>query len=310
MICKVLDDNGYIFLKTKLPAVVCVLKGINEPRIPTITGVLKAQKYIVKILDSFALGVKPEKCGLLGSPTRVKRASAYEFNTRSSTDITNNYIEILSDIFVLNKRREDIYAEVTMPVLHSAPSSGDIWVASEITGGKIADVSLELLSKAKELTLASNKSLSSMIFNPLDEAAIDEARAYGVDTIMYSNDSFERFDETYVKTLVNMCKIYKPAVLLFGSTTWGKWVAPYAAVKLQTGLTADCIELRFDEDCDDLIQTRIAFGGNILADIFTPNSRPQMATVRKGVFKKVFLKTAKPPQMIYIGESVDMSNRI
>jgi electron transfer flavoprotein alpha subunit len=310
IVCKVLDDNGYIYLKSKLPAVVCVLKGINEPRIPTIEGLLKSQKSMIKKIDSLALGVNIDLCGLHGSPTRVKRTKAYMFAKRPSIDISNNYIEKLEEIIKVNKYSEKINViEETMHHNNSLQND-EIWVVIEIIGERIIDVSLEILSKAKELALSSGKKLSAVILGMQNEEILTEITTYGVDIIYIFSQPLGRFNEAYPRTLVNACKIYKPSVLMFGSTVWGKWVAPYIAVKLQTGLIADCIELKYDEDGNNLIQTRVAFGGNILADVFIPDKRPQIATIRRGIFKKIIHKTAMLPQIIDINGLIDMKNRI
>ena len=88
---------------------------------------------------------------------------------------------------------------------------------------------------------------------------------------------------------------YRPSILLFGATATGRSLAPRLAARLRTGLTADCTGLDIDRDSGDLLQTRPAFGGNIMATIITPNHRPQMATVRPGVLKRCRVTTTRCP---------------
>jgi electron transfer flavoprotein alpha subunit len=92
-------------------------------------------------------------------------------------------------------------------------------------------------------------------------------------------------DEPYASILAAAVNQYRPSILLFGATATGRSLAPRLAARLRTGLTADCTGLGIDRDSGDLLQTRPAFGGNIMATIVTPNHRPQMATVRSGVLK-------------------------
>ena len=308
--CKVLDDTRYIHLKTKLPAVVCVLKGINEPRIPTISGFLKARNFSVKTVSSSDVGIDLALCGLTGSPTKVKHTTAHKFAERASIDITTNYVEELSCIITQNKSLDDSIAIETITNSDNTKQGDEIWVVPEIINGIIADVSLEILSKAKELALISNRILSVIVVGAVVQSVADCLCEYGVDKIYLANKQVERYSESNPLTLAKACKVYKPSVLLLGSTVWGKWMAPNVAVRLQTGLTADCIDLNYDNDNENLIQARIAFGGSVLAKVYTPNNRPQMATIRKGVFTKVVRRTTKPPQIIDIENLFDLRNRI
>src|SRR5665647_1341116 len=94
-------------------------------------------------------------------------------------------------------------------------------------------------------------------------------------------------DEVYADILRQLINEYKPEIVLFGATTYGRSLAPRIASKLNTGLTADCTILEIDEEKKLLLQTRPAFGGNLMATIICPNHRPQMATVRPKVMKAI-----------------------
>ena len=92
--------------------------------------------------------------------------------------------------------------------------------------------------------------------------------------------------DVYTKAMVSLIDRYFPEVVLFGATSIGRALAPRIAARIQTGLTADCTELTIDTEKRQLVQTRPAFGGNLMATIVTPNHRPQMATVRPGTFQE------------------------
>jgi electron transfer flavoprotein alpha subunit len=315
--CKVLAENGYIILEVALPAVVCVLKGINEPRVPTISGLMKASAAKIKVMDSNSLAVDKSKCGLIGSPTRIKKIKRQNFETKMPIDIGNNYqytINKLIDNIKVKTQEEITDDNVTQTDLQLDISNTvkEIWVVCEIVSEKIADVSLELLSKSFELAYSSKSLVAAVLIGKDVQKHFETVVAYGASKIycVDNNEIDTLFNESYPNTLVKACQEYKPSVLLLGSTIWGRWLAPNVSVKLSTGLTADCMGLQIDVESGNLIQTRVAFGGNIIADIICPNSRPQMATVRSNIFPKKLQKNRTQCEMIDIGHLLVRENRI
>lgn len=151
--------------------------------------------------------------------------------------------------------------------------------------GKIHSVSFELLGKGREIADNLGVSLSAMLIGAEgDSMALDVAR-YDVDTIYVCNSTWlkDYQTNTYVAEAENIIRTYKPEIVLIGATTLGRDFAGALAARLKTGLTADCTELSIDRQKRLLLQTRPAFGGNIMATIISPNHRPQMATVRPKV---------------------------
>ncbi|AOR22507.1 electron transfer flavoprotein subunit alpha [Clostridium taeniosporum] len=147
--------------------------------------------------------------------------------------------------------------------------------------GKIHPVTYELIGKARELAAKINHPVYCVFIghNILDEAK--ELLHYGVDKVfVYDDEELKDFRiETYAAAFEEFIKKVKPSSILVGATTIGRSLAPRIAARFRTGLTADCTILDIKEDTD-LVQIRPAFGGNIMAQIVTPNSRPQLATVR------------------------------
>lgn len=162
-----------------------------------------------------------------------------------------------------------------------------IWVFAEQKNGKIQSVSYELLGKAQELAKKLNSPVSAVLIgNSLDDQ-LDELIWHGADNIYLTEaPEIANFqDEPYTNILVELIKKHKPEILLCGATAIGRSLIARVAIKIKTGLTADCTGLDIDPEKKILLQTRPAFGGNIMATIICPNYRPQMSTVRHKVMQ-------------------------
>ncbi len=161
-----------------------------------------------------------------------------------------------------------------------------IWVFLEQKNGKVQSVSYELLGKAQELAKKLNCQVSGILIGNKLEDQIDELIFCGADNIylVEAPELFNFQDEPYTNILVELVKKYKPEILLCGATNIGRSLISRVAINIKAGLTADCTGLDIDLDKKILLQTRPAFGGNIMATIISPNYRPQMATVRHKVF--------------------------
>jgi len=161
----------------------------------------------------------------------------------------------------------------------------NIWVVAEQRDGKLMRVTMELLSKGRELADAKGEKLCVVLMGSQVDCLAMELFESGAD-IVYAADSEElRTYRTgpYARILSELIIEHKPDVVLYGATSVGRDLAPRVANKIHTGLTADCTGLDIDADSGVLLQTRPAFGGNIMATIICPRSRPQMSTVRPGV---------------------------
>ena len=159
-----------------------------------------------------------------------------------------------------------------------------VWVFIEQTEGEPAKVSWELLGKGRELADTLGVSLSAIVLGEGVEPLCQEAFAYGADRA-YLMDApvFRHYrTESYLKGVCHLVDKYKPEIILMGATGLGRDLAGAVATVVKTGLTADCTGLGIDEK-RNLMQTRPAFGGNIMATIMCDKYRPQMATVRPHV---------------------------
>ena len=178
----------------------------------------------------------------------------------------------------------------------------NIFVYCEIENGKVADVSLELLTKGRELADTLGCKLEALALGEGLEGVEKELAAYGADTVWVADDKELAPYRTLPHTSV-VCGVFeeeKPQIALFGATPVGRDLGPRVSSALHSGLTADCTSLVIGDHTDAkngteyknlLYQIRPAFGGNIIATIVNPDHRPQMATVREGVMKKEKSKT-------------------
>jgi len=164
-----------------------------------------------------------------------------------------------------------------------------IWVFAEQKKGVVQPVAFELLGKARELANELQTEVACMLLGHHVREKARELIERGADKVyVVDAPELENFlDEPYTKVLCRLIRKYRPAIVLCGATFIGRALISRVAVRLHTGLTADCTGLSIDPDQKILLQTRPAFGGNIMATIITKNHRPQMATVRHKVMKEL-----------------------
>ncbi len=162
---------------------------------------------------------------------------------------------------------------------------GALWVFCEVQAGELLPVGLQLLGRAKELAAESNRPLYAVVLGQIPQGAAQLLRASGADEVLCSDGPAlaDKLEQPYAECLIRLAQEFQPDILLVGATPFGRAFAPRVAAALGTGLTADCTELSIEAESGLLLQTRPAFGGNMMATIKTATCRPQMATVRPGV---------------------------
>ena len=161
------------------------------------------------------------------------------------------------------------------------------WVFVEQIDGKISDVGLELLSKAKDLAEEKNTYTAGILIGDFSEDEAGKLFLHGADKVfLFSHEKLKNYYSlAYSKLITSLVKREKPEALFMGATPLGADLAPRVAAQLETGLSAHCVDLRLGED-GILEQIVPGFGGTMMAIIVCPEKRPQMATVMPGVFKK------------------------
>jgi electron transfer flavoprotein alpha subunit len=190
-----------------------------------------------------------------------------------------------------------------------------VWVFAEQKRGRLSGVAAELLGKGRELADSRGAELTAVVFGHGTEAVSRELVSLGADRVFAADHPvLELFhDDAYAGVLTDLVREHRPEILLCGATVQGRSFFPRVAARLGTGLTADCTELQIEEETGNLLQTRPAYGGNIMATIACPKHRPQMATVRPKVFKPSVPDPAREGEIVVRsdwGEAVSSRTRV
>lgn len=164
--------------------------------------------------------------------------------------------------------------------------SGGIWVFGEQRTGELHEVSLELLGKARELADQANQEVTGVLLGHHIKSLAQDLIHYGADSVLLADEvHLENYRLLpYALALEGLIKTYKPEILLMGATALGVELAPRVAAKVQTGLSAHCIDLKLDSE-GRLLQVVPGWEGGVIATISCPDHRPQMATVMPGTMK-------------------------
>lgn len=301
--CEHLMDGLYIRRRISFPTVITVNRSVGEPRIPTIRNILKSQQALVVKWTSSDLSVQKNRCGSEGSPTKVDRVIKSKIIKKTPAVIAGTpeqqAKEILSiicrnykkdfhkDNEKLDYNREIIYEQMD---IYKAQNT-EIWILGEQRKGEIIDVTWEIASKCKEI-YKEHKMCCLILLHELLEKDIEKVVKYGIRKVYILPTNIADVDViSQGKILTELLARGQPNALLIGATDRGRALAPWLASRLMTGITADCIDLKLnDESGDELIQIRPAFSGNIIAEIKCPEARPQIATIRQGMWKKKYCK--------------------
>jgi electron transfer flavoprotein alpha subunit/NAD-dependent dihydropyrimidine dehydrogenase PreA subunit len=184
----------------------------------------------------------------------------------------------------------------------------DVWIIAEIKDNKVRKVSFELLGKALELSEKLNQDPCVILIGDNVKRFAQDFSNRGAKKIYIAEHEAlkDYYTKTYSSVIIGLISQYKPNIVLYPATISGRDLAPRVAASLELGLTADCTGLSIQDGL--LLQTRPAFGGNIMADIICPITRPQMATVRPNVMEVAPIKDNNDSEIIEIPVSVDLKS--
>ena len=190
-----------------------------------------------------------------------------------------------------------------------------VWVFAEQREGKLTPVVIELMAEGKKLADEIGTYLGAVLCGKGVDGLAQELIRYGADRVFYCEDDLlEPFTtDSYAIAISRAIEEYKPEIVLYGATHIGRDLAPRIAAKVNTGLTADCTKLEIDPEDKKLMQTRPAFGGNLMATIVCPDYRPQMSTVRPGVMAKAEYDPKRTGEVVRISISIapeDLRTRV
>ena len=202
---------------------------------------------------------------------------------------------------------------------HDNSNTLGVLVFAEQDDARLADVSLELLSRARELADKLGKQVGAALLGHNVGSLARPLIEHGADVVFHADHPALHPCTTipYAKALSQIIKTHKPEIVLFGASLIGRDLAPRVASRLRVGLTADCTDLQIGDYSDKnasytnlLYQIRPAFGGNIIATIITPNHRPQMATVREGVMRLMPPDTSRTGEVKTVAVSFDATDAV
>ena len=262
--CKIINDNNYEIIESKLPCVVIVNNTINIPRIPTIKNRLIASKKEIITWNSNDLNAIPNKCGFNGSVTSVVKTTPLITNKETKIiegtkkEKVDKLLSIIKKSF-FNTNSFDEFERTDKTNL-------EYWIYDNdfISTCKLIAKCYKLKAKAKIVVVTFNN-LNNKLFK------------YGADKIINIKTSNDNY---MIKAgiLVNLVSERSPSVFLFNKSNEGKILSAYIASKLNIRLSADCVKLDLDVN-NRLIQIRSAYGGTMLSNIISKNCKTQMATV-------------------------------
>ena len=301
LVARRIVEGGYEQLAMPLPALVTVAETGYLPRYPTLPARRRAERAQFETLTAEQLGLAHNRIGLDASPTKVAHLAAAPLPDRTCRFVGEGFElddlveELLERGALAPAPRGDEDTAAPDPTPRRDPRPGDpaLWVVAELVGGRFADVSAELVSKAVDLAPALGGGVGVVVAADDPSPAIEDAATYGADVVYRATDP--RLHPyrcgPHARVLIDAIRAHRPTAVLFGATTSGRDLAPRVAAALDAGLAADCTDLRVGPwerrhtHYDALLQQiRPAMGGGVLATCLAPEARPQMATVRPGVF--------------------------
>ncbi len=181
-----------------------------------------------------------------------------------------------------------------------------VFVFAQQVDGIVAGVAFELLGKAYELAQTRGTEVTAVLLGYQVSALTDELIAAGADRVLVlDRPELETYmTEPYAWAMAKIVNEFKPEIVLTPATAIGRDLAPRVSARVHTGLTADCTGLDIQEESGNLMMTRPAFGGNIMATILCPEHRPQMATVRPGVMQRIPADSARKGEVVNLDWAV------
>ena len=302
LIARRVVEGGYERLRLPLPAVVTVGETGFAPRYPSLPNRRRAASATIERITAAEVGLGSGEVGLAASPTKVAKMTPSPWPDRGCRYVCDSfgYDDLVRELidrgaFTDGDRVERVATPEVAESAGGMDHEGDasVWVVGQMAEGTLDRVSLELLSKAVSLAPDLGGGVGAVVLGDDVGAAIEAASRHGADVVyvaeapalaIYSTEPFAR-------VIADAVKARRPAAVLFAASTTGRDLAPRIASMLDTGLAADCTDLyvaswtRLGATYDGLLHmVRPAMAGGVLATCLCPVARPQMATVRPGVF--------------------------
>ena len=302
-------EGGFERLRLPLPAVATVGETGFAPRYPTVLQRRKAATAVIERVTAADLGIPPDEIGLAASPTKVARMTPSPWPDRGCKYVGTDgfgYDDLVSELVALGAfapRAATVTATATTAATEFAGADGPthvhegdaaLWVVCNMADGTLDRASRELLSKATDLAPALGGGVGAVVLAADEGDAPAVAGVYGADVVYLARDPAlgVYLAEPYARVVAAAALERHPQAVVFAATTTGRDLAPRVAAMLRAGLAADCTDLYVDSWTRSgttyerlLHMVRPAMAGGVLATCLCPQVRPQMATVRPGVFE-------------------------
>lgn len=297
-------EGGYERLRLPLPAVVTVGETGFAPRYPTLPNRRRAAAATIERIGAADIGVGADAVGLAASPTKVARMVSSPLPDRGCTFIGNDGFSYDDLVARLVSRGAFAARGDAVPDVASAPVPGhtgavyegdaSVWVVGQMTDGTLDRATLEMLSQATQLAPALGGGVAVVVLCDAAGTSVEAAGRHGADVVYLAESPVlaPYRAEPHARVIADGIRSRRPDSVLFSATTTGRDLAPRVASMLDTGLAADCTDLYVGDWTRQgvtyerlLHMVRPAMAGGVLATCLCPQARPQMATVRPGVFE-------------------------
>ena len=305
LIARRVVEGGYERLRMPLPAVVTVSETGFTPRYPTLPDRRRAASAVIERISASDIGIGPAVVGLAASPTKVAKMTPSPWPDRGCRYVDGDgfgYDDLVRELigrgaFTNVERVANAAAETgaTAETSEGPGHDGDasVWVVGQMTNGALDRAPLELLSKASCPRATLGGGVGLVVLSDEAGSAVEAAGRYGADVVYVAEDPAlaTYLAEPFARVITDAIRDRAPVAVLLAATTTGRDLAPRVASMLDTGLAADCTDLYVDSwtrlgtTYERLLHmVRPAMAGGVLATCLCPTARPQMATVRPGVF--------------------------
>ena len=309
LIARRVVEGGYERLRLPLPAVVTVSETGFAPRYPTLPDRRRAASATIEHVSAADVGLGPDEVGLAASPTKVAKMTPSPWPDRGCRYLDgegfgyDDLVRALVDrgaFAAAGPMTDSTDTDMPGATFEGPEHDGDanVWIVGQMAGDTLDRATLELLSKATLLAPALGGGVGAVVLCAERGTAVEAAGRHGADVVYLAEAPVlaTYLAEPYARVIADAVRARHPAALLFAATTTGRDMAPRISSMLATGLAADCTDLYVDSwtrmgtTYERLLHmVRPAMAGGVLATCLCPEARPQMATVRPGVFE---LRTA------------------
>ena len=289
-------EEGSLLIEMPLPAVISTAERLIKPLKTKNADLTTSPEEKIQELNLEQLGLSAGEVGLAGSPTWVSEIIDVRITRSPELWDGDDTGATASRLLGLIRARESHFRNVLSVPQKQSTGGREYWCWIESLQNKVQSVSLEILSCAADLAAEKGGNVCALLMGHLNPQVSDLLSSYGADKIYYTPTTQAHPDEI-VSLLSDHVVVERPFALFFPATSRGKYIASRIAARLGLGLTGDCVGLVFQGD-ENLAQLKPAFGGNIVAPIFSRTS-PILATIRSGALETRLPRAPSTPEVIH-----------